>query len=116
MPKPKKKAPSKASGTSAEKSKPQHQKSSSKSPPASIRKPESEHAPKALRAKRKQDSKDAAQIVHSANGKNGKHSVKAAKSASTPISVIDQPDVQDKLRDLIRLATFDDLNAPSGHR
>jgi RNA polymerase primary sigma factor len=41
---------------------------------------------------------------------------KAVQPAATPISVIDQPDVQEKLRELIKLAkeqgylTFDDLN------
>ena len=48
----------------------------------------------------------------------GERRLRAAKAseALTPISVIDQPDVQEKLRDLIKLAkeqgylTFDDLN------
>ena len=61
-----------------------------------------------------------APVVHGRNGKAGvKEAVKAAAApvkAVTPISVIDQPDVQEKLRELIKLAkeqgylTFDDLN------
>ena len=52
----------------------------------------------------------------SAPASNGKNGHKAPPAPGTVISVIDQPDVQEKLRELIRLAkeqgylTFDDLN------
>ena len=76
------------------------------------------------------ESKSAAKHRHDSNGSNGTHvatngakSANGAKPATDPlkpagslISVIDQPDVQEKLRELVRLAkeqgylTYDDVN------
>ncbi len=79
-------------------------------------------APKEASAKKKvvKAPKVEAPVVHSKNGKSGaKEAAKPAPvpvKAVAPISVIDHPDVQEKLRELIKLAkeqgylTFDDLN------
>ena len=79
-------------------------------------------APKEASAKKKvvKAPKVEAPAVHSKNGKSGaKEAAKPAPvpvKAVAPISVIDHPDVQEKLRELIKLAkeqgylTFDDLN------
>jgi RNA polymerase primary sigma factor len=90
-------------------------------PQAKVKKPAKASKPP------KPEKSKASQTAHATNGANGAHAVNgkngaksaaaaAAKAAVTPISVIDQPDVQDKLRELVRLAkeqgylTYDDVN------
>jgi RNA polymerase primary sigma factor len=102
-------------------------KSKPKATPKRPAKPEAKKATKKEpKSKPVKASKPAAKVVHGKNGKTPHKEKevpekkapvpKAIQPAATPISVIDQPDVQDKLRDLIKLAkeqgylTFDDLN------
>jgi RNA polymerase primary sigma factor len=97
--------------------KPKEIKASKTSKPAKAQKVAKE-AP--LKKKAVKAPKAEAPVVHGKNGKAGvKDAVKATAApvkAVAPISVIDQPDVQEKLRELIKLAkeqgylTFDDLN------
>ena len=118
MPKPKKKTVSKSSKTSAKKAKPKQKKVARTAQKKLKKAPKAEKAPKALRVSKKKAVKDKElNGQNGANGTNGTHkSKKASAVVAPPISVIDQPDVQDKLRELIRLAkeqgylTFDDLN------
>jgi RNA polymerase primary sigma factor len=143
MPKNTKKASSKSSKPAAKKPQSSAKKKASKAPKAIAKVAKKSKAPKSSKAKKaskpvpKRPAKSPAKVVHA---KNGKSSVKAAavkevpakkgklakkekvalpkavQPAATPISVIDQPDVQEKLRELIKLAkeqgyvTFDDLN------
>jgi RNA polymerase primary sigma factor len=112
QPSAKKKKTAKASAKSAKKTRESKSKSSSKRHKAP--KPVAKHAAKPpARAERK--------AVHGKNGKSvvkgkGTKMPKSVRPVAPPISVIDQPDVQEKLRDLIKLAkeqgylTFDDLN------
>jgi len=102
-----------------------------KSPPKAVSKaaPRRPAKPEAKVAA-KTPAKPEPKVVHGKNGKNGKTPPKEepakklpavgktvpVTATTTPISVIDQPDVQEKLRELIKLAkeqgylTFDDLN------
>ena len=126
MPKLKKKTVSKSSKAAAKKAKPKAKKPAAKAAKKAKKAKKAgkvskkEKAPKALRVKSSRAKKkaDVASAAHGPNGSNGsRRPKKSAKSSpAAPISVIDQPDVQDKLRELIRLAkeqgylTFDDLN------
>ena len=124
-PSPKKKAakPAKAAKSAPRKAKalkPKKVVAKSKKVAAKAKSPK---APKAAKpSKPVRESKSAA-TVHGKNGasKNGAahkgpKATGAANGTKSAISVIDQPDVQEKLRELIRLAkeqgylTFDDLN------
>ena len=120
MPKPKKKTVSKSSKPAAKKAKPKAKKSAAKAPKKISKASKKEKAPKALRVKVPRAKKNAIETpaTHGSNGSNGSRGPKKSGKpvVIAPISVIDQPDVQDKLRELIRLAkeqgylTFDDLN------
>ncbi|MEO7319165.1 MAG: RNA polymerase sigma factor RpoD [Chthoniobacteraceae bacterium] len=112
MPTPKKKTVSKPSKPSAKKAqpKPKTKKAVEKAAKKTDKDSGKAKKIKALRVKRTESKKVAAAATK-------KQRVKADKKAVAPtISVIDQPDVQEKLRDLIRLAkeqgylTFDDLS------
>jgi RNA polymerase primary sigma factor len=99
---------------------------SKKNPPSPKKSRPKEHRKiKPTAAKNAAKEKPAAKADAVVQGKNGKHAVKAVAvekavkaiaPAVKPISVIDQPDIQEKLRELIKLAkeqgylTFDDLN------
>ena len=114
MPKPKKKSVSKSSKSAAKKAKPKPKKVVAKAPKKSAKAPKKPKKVKALRSKRAEKK---AAVQPGSNGANSVHPVKEGKKAIVPtISVIDQPDVQEKLRELIRLAkeqgylTFDDLS------
>ena len=111
MPKPKKKTVSKPSKPAAKKAQLKTKKpvaKASKKPGKESKKPKKT---KALRVKRTESKK-----ASEAKGGGIPRTKELKKAAAPPISVIDQPDVQEKLRDLIRLAkeqgylTFDDLS------
>ncbi len=105
-------------------------KASPKSAKPTVLKPEPpikalvEESPKAAPEKKKKEEKKpakaavaAAEPKAGANGSNGKNGhVVAPVAGPAPISVLDHPEVQEKLRDLVKLAkeqgylTFDDLN------
>ena len=116
MPKPKKKTVAKSSKPAAKRAKPKVKKTAAKAVRKSGKAPKKEKVPKALRARKK--GRDEAPAEQGVNGPNGVGRPKKSgkETVAMPISVIDQPDVQEKLRDLIRLAkeqgylTFDDLN------
>ncbi len=103
-----------------------HSKVQSKSQPAHKKSAESKTAPekkkekKAVKAEKpaakSKESKAATKVAGKA-ALNGKHASGGPAASPVPaISVLDQPEVQEKLRDLIKLAkeqgylTFDDLN------
>ena len=125
MPKSSKKAAPKSAKPIAKKAKPSPKKSAAKEV-SKAAKPAVKKAAKPEPKPQKPSAKSRAE-VHSKNGKSAPKpqspNTKPAKSAKTekavapaPISVIDQPDVQEKLRELVKLAkeqgyvTFDDLN------
>jgi len=91
----------------------------SKSPATHVAKPEPTHAHgkngKAVKPVKDESPKTAASKI-AAPKAGTKTGSKAVSATGTPISVLDQPDVQEKLRELIKLAkeqgylTFDDLN------
>jgi RNA polymerase primary sigma factor len=70
----------------------------------------------AAKGSKKSDTKQTKAHGKEAPAASKADSAKALQPAATPISIIDQPDVQEKLRELIKLAkeqgylTFDDLN------
>ncbi len=122
MPKTLKKASSKPSKSSVKKAKP-----SPKKKPQKVAKIVSKKAAKPKAAKAIKIAKAPKKAKHGKNGSAAAPALaqakpvtdkkaKAIQPAATTISVIDQPDVQEKLRELIKLAkeqgylTFDDLN------
>ena len=112
MPKLTKKTVSKPSKPAAKKAQLKPKKANDKAEAKQSKKSKEPKVAKALRVKRTEKTPATA----SSNGSSPKRAKKQEKNgAVAPISVIDQPDVQEKMRELIRLAkeqgylTFDDL-------
>ncbi len=128
MPKNTKKASSKSSKPAAKKSQPSARKKAPKTPAKKSKDTKSSKVQKTSKPVPKRTIKPPARVAKVKGGKKAAKEVapakgvktpaplKAVQPAAAPISVIDQPDVQEKLRELIKLAkeqgylTFDDLN------